>query len=277
MPPQHPSPSGHGSLPRPVHPRPLLRHSFTLKTVPSQLGLYQLIFRSTVPQGPFAGMNYIRASVGSVIWPKLFGTYELELNPGVEQLVRWQPDVIVNAGAAEGYFAVGMAFRCPQARIEAFELMAVGRQLVAKLATKNQVLDRVGIHEGLDPEQLRRFLEPATRPAIVLDVEGYELELLRPEINPVLTRSFILLENHVVDGQSTTDEIRRRFTATHRIHEVPILPRGQHHLPARVRWMATLGFWPGLTALLDEGRGDSPPWFVMEPIDGGGNGTGLPE
>jgi len=40
--------------------------------------------------------------------------------------------------------------------------------------------------------------------------------------------------------------------------------------------MATLGLWPGLAALLDEGRGDSPPWFVMEPLRTGGTGSGLP-
>lgn len=212
-------------------------------------------------------MRYIRASVGSAIWPKLFGTYELELNPGIEQLIQWQPDVIINAGAAEGYYAVGMARRCPKARIEAFELMEIGRQLVATLATRNQTRDRIGIHEGLDPDSLRHFIEPAQRPAIVLDVEGYELELLQPDLNPALKHSFIVLENHVIDGQSTLDTIRQRFAATHRIQEVPIIARKQHDLPARVRWMATLGLWPGLTALLDEGRGDSPPWLVMDPIN----------
>jgi hypothetical protein len=65
---------------------------------------------------------------------------------------------------------------------------------------------------------------------------------------------------------TTLDTIRQRFAGTHRIQEVPIIPRERHNLPSRVRWMATSGLWPGLTALLDEGRGDSPPWLVMEPL-----------
>ena len=70
-----------------------------------------------VHAGPFAGMRYVDRSVGSCFIPKLLGTYERELAPKIERICRRQPGLVVDVGAAEGYYAVGLAMRIPEARI----------------------------------------------------------------------------------------------------------------------------------------------------------------
>src|ERR1700722_7380135 len=65
--------------------------------------------RSTVMAGPFAGMGYIESSVGSAHIPKLLGIYEGEIAPCIEQICRSRPELVVDLGAAEGYYAVGAA------------------------------------------------------------------------------------------------------------------------------------------------------------------------
>lgn len=227
--------------------------------------IYQMVFSDRVPQGPFAGMRYIRACVGSALWPKLLGTYEQELYPAVEELIRWQPDIIVNAGAAEGYYAVGMARRCPQATIAAYEMFAEGRKLLKLLATKNSITGQIQLAEELTPAHLQAQLAKAARPAVILDVEGAELELLDFKRCPDLARAFILLETHIVESGSTLPEIRRRFEATHEIEEVPLAPRTMADLPAGLRTLAKLGLKENLIRLLDEGRFDSPPWLKLSP------------
>ena len=74
----------------------------------------------TVSGGPFAGLTYPDREPISLV-PKLLGIYERELHGAVEAAVLGQPEVIVNVGAADGYYAVGLARRCPSATVHAFE------------------------------------------------------------------------------------------------------------------------------------------------------------
>src|SRR5579859_5362525 len=62
--------------------------------------------RARVRSGPFAGMRYVDASIGSAYLPKLLGIYERELHPVIEEACASRPGLIVDLGAAEGYYAV---------------------------------------------------------------------------------------------------------------------------------------------------------------------------
>ena len=65
----------------------------------------------TVSGGPFAGLAYPDRAPISLV-PKLLGIYERELHGAIEAAIRAQPGLIVNVGAADGYYAVGLARRC---------------------------------------------------------------------------------------------------------------------------------------------------------------------
>src|SRR4051794_40351820 len=65
-----------------------------------------------VQTGPFAGLEFARASAEGCHVPKLLGCYERELHGLVEAAVADGYDDIVNIGCAEGYYAVGLARRC---------------------------------------------------------------------------------------------------------------------------------------------------------------------
>src|SRR5690349_13620102 len=98
-----------------------------------------------VRQGPFAKMRYVKDSIGSAYIPKLLGIYERELEPCVDRIAQLQPSVIVDIGAGEGYYAVGLALRNPQAHVIAFEMESAGQRAVAEMAKLNQVEQRVEI------------------------------------------------------------------------------------------------------------------------------------
>src|ERR1043166_3276070 len=76
---------------------------------------------SSVLTGPFAGMNYIVGSGGSDYPPKLLGPYEQERWPVIEEIVRQDYRLVIDIGAGEGYYAVVLAKRLPQAGVIAFE------------------------------------------------------------------------------------------------------------------------------------------------------------
>lgn len=70
----------------------------------------------TVRRGPFAGLRYpSHDAVGSSLWPKLLGSYEAELAPTFEALCATPYRTVVDVGAAEGYYAVGLGLRLGEA------------------------------------------------------------------------------------------------------------------------------------------------------------------
>src|SRR2546423_12652663 len=98
--------------------------------------LYRERHDPVVRAGPFAGLRY---PDNLIQIPKLLGTYELELHPAVERLIASRPTTVVNVGAAEGYYAVGLARRLPDARILAFDIDERSQEHCRRLAALNGV------------------------------------------------------------------------------------------------------------------------------------------
>lgn len=170
-----------------------------------------------VATGPFAGMLYLDQSVGSVLEPKLLGIYEREINDFVEDLIRYQPDAIIDIGSAEGYYAVGLARRVSKCRVVAFEIDAKGRQLLEELASRNQVLEHIQIEGECTPTKLADSLRPYNHAAIVCDAEGAESHLLNPAVVPQLQTTAILVELHPNKSPGIESLLRNRFELTHKI------------------------------------------------------------
>src|SRR5206468_6903171 len=105
----------------------------------------------------------------SEVLPKLVGTYECELIPAIEAICQAGCDRIVDIGAAEGYYAVGMAMRNPRAEIVSFEMNPSARYYLRRLAQRNGVSDRVTIQGECVVDSLRSSLAGARRPAVICD------------------------------------------------------------------------------------------------------------
>ena len=135
-----------------------------------------------VSGGPFAGLAYPDLEATSLI-PKLLGAYERELHAAIEAAIRAGPELIVNVGAADGYYAVGLARRCPAAAVHAFEADAAQRALLARVAAANGVerADRRRSHATWAPLPERTLL--------VMDCEGCEADSAHARPTSGLRRS----------------------------------------------------------------------------------------
>jgi hypothetical protein len=167
----------------------------------------------TVSGGPFAGLTYPDATATSLI-PKLLGVYERELHGAIERAIGAGPRLIVNVGAADGYYAVGLARRCPTAAVRAFEADPRARELLARVAELNRAALEIG--GGAAVEDLRRLPEDGA--LVVIDCEGCEAALLDPAL-PLLRTATIVAELHdfAIDG----DAVAARFAASHDVQVVP--------------------------------------------------------
>lgn len=216
-----------------------------------------------VAAGPFAGMRYVGESYGSAYLPKIVGTYERELNETIEQVIDGDHDLVIDIGAAEGYYAVGLAMR-GDAPVVAFEMSARARKLAAELALKNDVADRVELRAKCEPELLEVTLGGADRPFVLCDVEGYEAQLLDLHHVPSLTRAVILVEIHEFARPGVTAELMRRFDATHDISVVWQDERSSDEYPYESFWTRLL---PRrlVRRAIEEERGFRQSWLWLTP------------
>jgi hypothetical protein len=190
-----------------------------------------------VAQGPFQGMSVLNLAYCSEVLPKILGTYECELNDAIEVLCGSNRDVIIDIGAAEGYYAVGMALRNPDATVISFEMNPSARYYLRRLAERNGVGERIREHGICQIDSLNDALDDAHRPAVISDCEGAEDLLLDPDRVPALRRSWILVETHdgLQVGSTTlngiTERIIARFTPSHEIRVIASRDRVPSDLP----------------------------------------------
>jgi hypothetical protein len=221
-----------------------------------------------VRQGPFAGMRYVDDSVGSAYLPKLLGMYERELTPCIEEMCSGHYRHIVDVGAAEGYYAVGVAFRNSGCRVTAFEMQAEGQCRLGEMARLNVVDDRIDIRGKCEPADLAATLASGERTAVICDVEGYEQILLDPIAVPALRHATILVEAHEFIAPGVVELLTRRFDDSHRIEHIWQQPRSGEEfpwrtLPARILPASYLDW------AVSEWRPERMSWLWMQPLPPG--------
>ncbi|MDB5704973.1 MAG: hypothetical protein JWN66_2089 [Sphingomonas bacterium] len=217
--------------------------------------------------GPFKGMSYIDRSVGSAYVPKLLGIYERELAAVVEEIVAAKPSLIVDVGAAEGYYAVGLACRLPETKMIAFEMEAGGRAAVAEMAAANGVADRVTVLATCEPEGLNAALDGQKGAVVIMDVEGYEDVLLDPTRIPALATTAFLVELHEFAVPGIAEKIARRFEKTHNLELIWAEGRSRADFPWRT---AVTSLLPAryIDGAVSEMRPPRMSWYFARPIAG---------
>jgi hypothetical protein len=225
--------------------------------------------RQIVRGGPFAGMNYIHDTMSGGYVPKVLGIYERELHPVIARLAELGIQRVLNIGAADGYYAVGLCRMFPDLRVVAFETEARGREYVRAMAERNGVLPRVEIRGTCDLPGLQAALTDPRGTLVLCDVEGYEDVLMDPEKVPGLRAAWLLVELHDGKNPGVSGRIRARFEQTHTIETIWQTKRTAADFPFSNAYTRSLAP-EHLAAAVDEGRpvrdGVTPmSWFWMVP------------
>ena len=219
----------------------------------------------TVGAGPFAGLRYPRSALlhASGLVTQLAGTYELELHGVVEALVRAQPRLIVNIGAGDGYYLVGMALRCPDAHLVGFEADPYRARVCADLARFNAVTDRLDLRGACTAEGLAR-LDPPHLTAVICDCDGAEAELIDPAQVGWLRRATLLVEVHEPLEPGVEAKLHERLHRTHSLEWIQPSRRYLADPTSRMLW--SLGLSPfQLEMLMSELRPVPTPWLWARP------------
>jgi precorrin-6B methylase 2 len=192
-------------------PLPVLNLDEALKIISPDL---------TVRHGLFQGMKYpAEKLVGSVLIPKLLGSYEQELQPLLQRLQTRNYSEIVDIGCAEGYYAVGLSRLFPKARVFAYDTNPEAIRLCQRMAQANQVENRLVTGSFCDAAALQNL--PLTRRALVIsDCEGYEKHLFTPDTVHKLAAHDVLIEVHDLVDINISSQLRAVFQATHELEVI---------------------------------------------------------
>lgn len=181
--------------------------------------LREALAKNTILAGPFAGMRYgDTQAMCSALYPKLLGTYEHELASAFDEALARDYSLVVDIGAADGYYAVGFAFRNPSSRVIAFDQDPRARTELSKLAALNGVTERIEIRERCDPQDLAGF--EGKSGLMIVDCEGFEEVLLTEERIGTLEKWDFIIETHDGISPEVTSTLKQRFEKTHRVETI---------------------------------------------------------
>jgi hypothetical protein len=221
------------------------------------------ICRGRVRGGLFRGMRYRHGGPGMGVAPKLLGTYEAELIPVLAWAMRAGFDRIVNIGAAEGYYAVGLARAFPGAVVDAFECDPRRQRQLARTAADNGVGSRIRPHGLAESGSLRSVLTDTREPFLLVDIEGAEADLLDAAMVPELGKAWMLVELHPGARPDVVRTLAGRWAASHRLFRFDARPWRERRDGAcglvRFHWLAGLAPWRY------ERRMAPTPWLLLAP------------
>lgn len=175
----------------------------------------------TVLSGPFKDMNYgDTKAFCSALYPKLLGTYEFELAGTITAAIARKYKTLVDVGAADGYYAVGFAFKDPQMKVIAFEMDSRARTELVNLAEINGVAGRIQIRGKCEPADLLAL--DAERGLMIMDCEGYEEQLLTQDIIRHFKEWDFIIETHDGFSPEITTRLTSRFEETHEVISIEV-------------------------------------------------------
>jgi len=186
------------------------------------------LFRNTPPHviwGPFKGLQYYNKIVWGTIVPKWMGTYEQELHDIITDIIGRKYTTIVDIGAAEGYYAIGLAKACPNTRVITYDIDWLARYRQKQLAALNHVTN-LDIRKKCTHAEMERIIDEKS--LLISDVEGFEADLLDPVKAPSLLKADLLIECHHYQHLSMDAVailLKERFIRTHLVERIPMQAR----------------------------------------------------
>lgn len=218
-----------------------------------------------VLSGPFKGLKYFNHIVWGSITPKWIGSYEEELHSIVEEIREKKYTHIINVGAAEGFYAVGLSRLCPDTQIVSYDVDPIARFRQSELVKLNNIKN-LHIAKYCSHEALNETLPTLNSGLVICDIEGYEHVLLNPSIVSSLKQVDLLVELHDHEALSM-DQVKadliQRFQSTHEIQTIVAQTR---NIPSYLEKI------PGLKSLspadqeeaLNEHRPINQEWLWMK-------------
>lgn len=218
--------------------------------------------KMVVTSGPFQGTP---ATVDALEhdWGRLLGVYEIWLQEAISDVLRRQPDVVVDVGASTGCYSIGFANALPNAKHIAFEMDESERDKFRKTASK--ITTPIDLRGFCSVDELLKITQDYHKGFLMMDCEGFERELLNDQVHLNLNSWSLLVEIHDWHAPGVGNEIQQRFANTHKISE--IWNRDYNARDFNFLFIFPINYllFSVLSRMCDDKRNSKMRWFYMTP------------
>lgn len=166
--------------------------------------------------GPLSGTKLLPGSDLARYPQVIVGCYELEIHAALHKVLHKGPKKMIDIGAANGLYTVGLGRQLPNTQVVAFEADKEGHWEEAKRFAELNGAKNISQEGFCQVEDLRRVCDPES--FVLCDCEGGEKDLMDPEAVPALKSCFIVVELHEFNVPGITRILIERFQASHHIH-----------------------------------------------------------
>lgn len=152
-----------------------------------------------VKYGYFQGLKLDpHAAWGKLDYPSmLLGTYEKEVIDTIHNKSYIHQKILVELGAADGFYAIGALFNKRFTQAHCFEMTENGRNTIARNAELNGVSNQISIHGHADSGFYTNLPQLNWDNVFILcDVEGAEFEIFSDESLKAVSGATIVIEIH---------------------------------------------------------------------------------
>jgi len=222
------------------------------------------MYGNNVAHGPFKGF-----SLGDESWwggldstSKILGVYEDHIATKIFSFSKIK-STFVDIGAADGYYANGVAYADWFDSIVAFEENVKGQKIIESNAISNGVANKIQIFGRADYESIRNVINKVSSGVFLIDIEGGEYSLLDSEVLELLQDSYVIIELHpwlIKDGYAMQDDLVRN---AEKFFDVSVVHR-ENYNPNEFTELN--GFTDDERLLsLSEGRTKNMEWLILQP------------
>tara|TARA_Y100000389_G_scaffold18702_1_gene16215 strand:+ start:717 stop:1532 length:816 start_codon:yes stop_codon:yes gene_type:complete len=219
-----------------------------------------------IAYGPFKGMKLS----DDVWWSKndritqMLGIYEEHVLERLKDFSTQGASRFVDIGAADGYFAIGMAYSKIYSKVDAFEIEPKGQNSIKNNSAINQVENVVSVFGEADYSSLQNLLSEDIKTSFLVDIEGAEYQLLDEKMLLLLSKCHLICELHpwlVDDGyqlqRKLIERARKKFN-------VELIKR-ENYSPNIFSELDGLSDEERLIAV-GESREKNMQWLVLTPL-----------
>ncbi len=221
----------------------------------------------SIRYGPFRGTRLVPDSRWSAAdrGSMLLGLYEQEVLGELERLANGRR-VLLDVGAADGYYAVGALKGGLFNVVVCFEIDPEGQRIIAEQSRMNEVSAQIFVlgeatHGFVD--EARKAVEFAAAEAVILmDIEGGEFEVLSDRVLNQVRDAVVIVEVHDFDAVGTyqAEALLKRLREHFSVRVMSQSGRNPNVFEELAEWSDD-DRW----LLCSESRQCRMRWFICEP------------
>lgn len=219
-----------------------------------------------VAHGPFKGMKLSE----DVWWSKndritqMLGIYEEHVLERLKVFSTQGTNRFVDIGAADGYFAIGMAYSKIYSKVAAFEIEPLAQNKIRENSIRNRCDNVVSVFGEANYSSLQNLLSEDIKTTILVDIEGAEYQLLDDKMLSLLSSCYLICELHpwlVDDGYKLQRKLIERAGQKFNVE----LIKRENYSPNIFSELDDLSDEERLIAV-GEGRRKNMQWLVLTPL-----------